>query len=73
MGEQEIKTGSVCGVGTTVKGKRWGKGVGGCIWCKYCVHIYVNGKMKPVQTIPGIVGGGIKENDRLNNTILWYI
>jgi hypothetical protein len=29
------------------------KGVGGWICCKYCVHMYVNGKMKPVETIPG--------------------
>jgi hypothetical protein len=25
--------------------------------------MYVNGKMRPVETIPGIGGGGIKEND----------
>jgi hypothetical protein len=22
---------------------------------KYCVHVYVNGKMGPVETIPGMV------------------
>jgi hypothetical protein len=22
--------------------------------CKYCVHMYVNGKMTPVETIPGM-------------------
>jgi hypothetical protein len=26
--------------------------------------MYVNGKMRPVETIPGIGGGRIKENDR---------
>jgi hypothetical protein len=26
------------------------------MWCKYCVHMYVNGKMRPVETIPGIMG-----------------
>jgi hypothetical protein len=31
-----------------------GKGVGGCIKCKYCVCMYVNGKMIPVETIPGM-------------------
>jgi hypothetical protein len=31
-----------------------GKGVGGLMWCKYCVHMYVNGKMRPVETIPGL-------------------
>jgi hypothetical protein len=25
--------------------------------------MYKNGKMRPVKTIPGMVGGGIKEND----------
>jgi hypothetical protein len=32
----------------------WGKGTGGRIWCKYCVYMYVNGKMRPVETIPGM-------------------
>jgi hypothetical protein len=30
---------------------------------KYCVHVYINGKMRPVETIPGMGGGEIKEND----------
>jgi hypothetical protein len=34
--------------------RRWGKGVGGGIWCKYCVHMYENAKMRPVETIPGM-------------------
>jgi hypothetical protein len=25
--------------------------------------MYVNGKMRPVETIPGMGGGGINEND----------
>jgi hypothetical protein len=25
--------------------------------------LYVNGKMRSVETIPGMKGGGIKEND----------
>jgi hypothetical protein len=25
--------------------------------------VYENGKMRPVETIPGVGGGGIKEND----------
>jgi hypothetical protein len=32
----------------------WGKVVGGSIWYEYCVHVYVNGKLRPVETIPGI-------------------
>jgi hypothetical protein len=27
------------------------------------LYIYVNGKMRPVETISGMSGGGIKEND----------
>jgi hypothetical protein len=30
---------------------------------KNSVHIYVSGKMRPVETIPGLGGGGKKEND----------
>jgi hypothetical protein len=32
----------------------WRKGVAGWIWYKYCVHIYVNGKMIPFESIPGM-------------------
>jgi hypothetical protein len=35
----------------------WGKDVGGCIWYKYYVYMNVNGKMNPVETIPGMEGG----------------
>jgi hypothetical protein len=31
----------------------WGKGVEEWIWCKYCVYMYVNGKMRPVETRNG--------------------
>jgi hypothetical protein len=24
------------------------------IWCKYCIHMYITGKMIPFETIPGI-------------------
>jgi hypothetical protein len=41
----------------------WGKGVGGWIWCKYCVYMYVNGKMRPVETFQELEEEGIKEND----------
>jgi hypothetical protein len=30
----------------------WGNGEGEGIWCKYCVHMYENGKMRPVEIIP---------------------
>jgi hypothetical protein len=32
------------------------------LW-KYYVLMYENGKMRPVETIPGMGGGRIKEND----------
>jgi hypothetical protein len=39
-----------------------GKGVGGRIQYKKCVHIYINAKMLPVETVPGIWTRGIKES-----------
>jgi hypothetical protein len=29
--------------------------------CKYCVHMHINGKMVPVETIPGMAGQRDKE------------
>jgi hypothetical protein len=44
-----------------VGGGRWqGKGVGGWIWCKKCVHMNVNEKIIPVEALPGSEGGGGK-------------
>jgi hypothetical protein len=40
--------------GISGMGRCRGKGLGGQIWCKKCVHMYVNAKMKPVETTPGI-------------------
>jgi hypothetical protein len=37
-------------------GGRWEEGVGGWICCKYCIHMYENGKMIPVETVPGMGG-----------------
>jgi hypothetical protein len=31
-------------VGASGRRRRWGKGEGRWILCKYCVHMYVNGK-----------------------------
>jgi hypothetical protein len=39
-----------------------GKGAGGWIWCKQCIHVYVNAKMIPVETAPGTRGRGMKES-----------
>jgi hypothetical protein len=38
----------------TVKGRIQGKDAGGWIWWKYYVHMYVNGKMRIVETGPGM-------------------
>jgi hypothetical protein len=43
-------------------GRRYGKDVGR-IWYKYLVHMYVNGKMRPFETILEM-GGEVKENGR---------
>jgi hypothetical protein len=48
------------GNGTNGRGEVTGKGGRR----EKCVHIYVNAKMTPVETIPGIGKGGIKENIR---------
>jgi hypothetical protein len=42
-------------------GRRGRKVVGWWIWWKYCVHMYVNGKMKTAKTIPGLGVGRNKE------------
>jgi hypothetical protein len=42
------------------------------MWWKYSVHIYVNGKMRPVETIPGMERGRIKENDAGVNSVMIY-
>jgi hypothetical protein len=34
--------------------------VGGWIKCKYCVHMYVNGKLIPVENISRMGKGGDK-------------
>jgi hypothetical protein len=44
------------------EGKGWGKGMEGCIWCKYCAHMYINRKMIHVATIPGMGKWRMKEN-----------
>jgi hypothetical protein len=43
--------------------RMWGKVIERRLWCKFYVYLYVNGKMRPVETIPGMVGGRIKSND----------
>jgi hypothetical protein len=44
--EQEGRTGPIWGADTSSRGRMWIEGVGGQIWCKYCVHMYVNGKIR---------------------------
>jgi hypothetical protein len=38
-------------VGTSGRDRIQGKGIGGSIWWKYYVHIYVKVKKKPVEAI----------------------
>jgi hypothetical protein len=33
------------------------------MWWEYYVLLYENGKIRPVETVPGMKGGGIKEID----------
>jgi hypothetical protein len=40
------------------------KGHRGVNMWKYYMHMYEDGRMTPVETIPGTGGGGIKKNDR---------
>jgi hypothetical protein len=40
---------------------------------EYYVLMYENGKMRPVETIPGMQGGGIKGNDGgVNSTVIYF-
>jgi hypothetical protein len=43
--------------------RKWGKGAGGLIRCKYCVYMYVNRKMRPAETILGMVEKRINEDN----------
>jgi hypothetical protein len=49
---------SYLGFGTREKGGMWVKGQEGWILCKYCVHMYVNGKTRTTETIVGMGEGG---------------
>jgi hypothetical protein len=53
--------------------RRWRKGMGGWMWCKYCAHMYANGKMVPVETVPWMVCGGDKGEWWGVNSIYQYI
>jgi hypothetical protein len=44
--------------GDSGREKWWGKRMGGCIWCKKFVHLYVIAKMIPAETIPENREGG---------------
>jgi hypothetical protein len=52
--EQESRTNPILGVSINWGKKKQGMGVGGWIWFKYYVHMYVNEKIIPVETIPGM-------------------
>jgi hypothetical protein len=71
-GEQEEKTGPIWGLATVGEGRIQGKGVGGQIWWKNYVLMYENGKIRSVETIPGMGETGIKENDGGVNSTMIY-
>jgi hypothetical protein len=74
--EQESRTGIVWRGSVAVESKDMEKGCGRWIWCKYCVSMYVNGKERPVETIPGMGRWEIKENDGggwIQVCYIWYI
>jgi hypothetical protein len=50
-GRRFFKTEQVLSGGMVPVGGMWGKGVGGWIGWIYCVHVYANGKMRPIETI----------------------
>jgi hypothetical protein len=52
------------GGGVSVEGGRMcGKGIGGRTCCKYCVHMYVNGKLRCFEIITGMGSRRIKQNN----------
>jgi hypothetical protein len=44
------------GTGTSGRGEKDGKGYRMVNMVKYCVHMYINGKMRLLETIPGMRG-----------------
>jgi hypothetical protein len=53
--------------------RRWGKGVRWWIWCKYYMHMYVNGKMRPAETIPGLGEGEESRMVEEGNSSMMYL
>jgi hypothetical protein len=47
----------ICWVGTSGKGEYIRKGYRRVNMVEYYTHMYINGKMRPVETIPGMKGG----------------
>jgi hypothetical protein len=56
---EQVLSGGLVPVG---EGRKQGKGIGENLG-QICVHMCINGKMIFVETIQGMVGRGIKEND----------
>jgi hypothetical protein len=67
--KQKGRTGPALGVGNREREE----GVGGRISCRYCVYIYVNRKIIPVETIPGMQGGELRKNGRGINSNMLYL
>jgi hypothetical protein len=56
-------------MGVGCGGEVAGKGLGGRIWCKKYIHMYVNVKKILVESVPGIRGEGMKDECRGVNSI----
>jgi hypothetical protein len=56
-------------------GKRWGNSEGGWMWCKYCVHLHVNGKLISVETVPGMgeKDGWRRMMEEVNSSMIYLI
>jgi hypothetical protein len=61
--EQVGKSGPVWALVPVGEGRNIRKGCGKVNMVEYYVLMYENGKMRPVETLPGMGGGRIKEND----------
>jgi Fe-S-cluster-containing dehydrogenase component len=52
------------------EGRWWEKRVRGCIQCKKCVHMCINAKMIPIETIPGRKRGIKRVVEMMNSSMI---
>jgi hypothetical protein len=68
-----VQKGSGAGLIPVAGRRRWGKGVGGWILCKYCVHMYINEKNVSNWNYSMNEGGGDREEQLRGWSQVWYI